>query len=216
MSADPVRVLLVDDHPVVRAGVRQELAKTPGIVVVGEASSGEESLRLVDELCPDLVLLDMSLPDLDGAEVTYRLRETHPRVRVLVFSGYADDAFVFGALEAGAIGYLLKDEMLDRLADAVQASMQGQIVLSERVTRKAIHRATNLAAGVEQPQPLTEREREVLRRVALFRTNDEIAAELAISPKTVEFHLANVLVKLNKSSRREAARWAWESGLMKR
>jgi len=216
MSTEAVRVLLVDDHPVVRRGVSEELRRVAGVTVVGEASTGSQCLRMVDELTPDLVLLDMSLPDLDGAEVTYRLRERHPGIRVLVFSGYADDAFVFGALEAGASGYLLKDEMLGRLADAVMQLMEGQIVLSERVTEKAIRRAVNLESGAWRPEALTDREQEILKRAALFQTNDEISRELDISPKTVEYHMTKILTKLNKTSRREVARWAWESGFMKR
>jgi NarL family two-component system response regulator LiaR len=214
MRTEPVRVLLVDDHPVVRAGIRGELEKAEDITVIGEASTGEEGLRLADELAPDLVLLDMALPDLDGVEVTHRLREAHPERRVLVFSGYADDAFVFGALEAGAVGYLLKDEMLERLADAVQAAVRGETVLSERVTRKAIRRATGKTTEEQGWSSLSERELQVLNLVAFFRTNDEIAAELGISTKTVEYHLANILAKLDKGSRREAARWAWDQGLI--
>ena len=206
-----IRVLLVDDHPVVRTGIRVELDKAEDISVVGEAGTGQECLCLVGELAPDLLLLDMALPDLDGVEVTSRLREAYPQVRVLVFSGYTADAFVFGALQAGAVGYLLKDEMLPRLAHAVRAAMRGEVVLSDRVARKAVCRAIgNLASTVS----LTDRELEVLKLVSLFRTNDEIADQLDVTIKTVEYHLANIMSKLGTKSRREAARWAWDQGLL--
>jgi NarL family two-component system response regulator LiaR len=215
MSAQkPIRVVLVDDHPVVRAGIKVELEKSGVIAVVGEASTGKETLRQVTEQLPDLLLLDMALPDLDGVEVICRLRKTHPKLCILVFSGYADDAFVFGALEAGAAGYLLKDEMLDRLADAVQAAMEGEIVLSSRVTQKAVRQVMERGSAQRDAVPLTDREAEILKLVALFRTNEEIAARLSISIKTVEYHLANILVKLGKKSRREAARWAWDTALI--
>jgi NarL family two-component system response regulator LiaR len=210
----PIRVVLVDDHPVVRAGIKVELEKSGVITVVGEASTGKETLRQVTEQMPDLLLLDMALPDLDGVEVICRLRKTHPELCILVFSGYADDAFVFGALEAGAAGYLLKDEMLERLVGAVQAAMEGEIVLSSRVTQKAVRQVMERGSSQADAVPLTDREAEILKLVALFRTNDEIAARLSISTKTVEYHLANILVKLGKKSRREAARWAWDTALI--
>jgi NarL family two-component system response regulator LiaR len=210
----PIRVLLVDDHPVVRAGIRVELDKSADISVIGEAGTGEECLRLVEELAPDLLLLDMALPDLDGVEVTSKVRETCPQVRVLVFSGYTADAFVFGALEAGAIGYLLKDEMLPRIGDAVRAAMRGEVVLSGRVARKAMGKMFRNQETGGPAVALTEREIEVLRLVSLFRTNDEIGAQLDVTIKTVEYHLANIMLKLGTDSRREAARWAWDQGLV--
>ena len=210
-----IRVLVADDHPVVRVGVRMELEKTEDVAVVGEAGSGAEVLRLARELVPDVLLLDMAMPDLDGVAVASQLRETHPSVRVLVFSGYIDDAFVFGALRAGAVGYLLKDEMLEQLGDAVRQAMAGKIVLSDRVAKKTVDRAVTERLAQESPMSLTDRELEVVKGVARFLTNEEIAKELDIVPKTVEYHLVNIRAKLGMPSRREVARWAWQNGLVK-
>jgi NarL family two-component system response regulator LiaR len=193
----------------VRSGIRQELDQAADIVLIGEASTGQKCLQLADQLRPDLVLLDMALPDLDGVEVTQCLLATDPQTRILVFSGYMEDAFIFGALEAGAQGYLLKDEMLDLVVDGVRAAARGEIIFSDRVAHRLAHRAVGEHTLHEQPALLTEREAQVLKLVATFRTNDEIAAELTISPKTVEYHLANILTKLGVNTRREAARWAW-------
>jgi DNA-binding NarL/FixJ family response regulator len=214
MDMNPIRVLLVDDHPVVRSGIRRELDQAADIVLIGEASTGQECLQLADELHPDLVLLDMALPDLDGVEVTQRLLATDPRTRILVFSGYVEDAFIFGVLEAGAQGYLLKDEMLDLVVDGVRAAARGEIIFSDRVAQRLAHGAVGEHTRRGQPVLLTERETGVLKLVATFRTNDEIAAELTISSKTVEYHLANILAKLGVNTRREAARWAWEEGIV--
>jgi DNA-binding NarL/FixJ family response regulator len=214
MDMNPITVLLVDDHPVVRSGIRRELDQAADIVLIGEASTGQECLQLADELHPDLVLLDMALPDLDGVEVTQRLLATDPRTRILVFSGYVEDAFIFGVLEAGAQGYLLKDEMLDLVVDGVRAAARGEIIFSDRVAQRLAHGAVGEHTRRGQPVLLTERETGVLKLVATFRTNDEIAAELTISSKTVEYHLANILAKLGVNTRREAARWAWEEGIV--
>ncbi len=205
-DSKPIRVLLTDDHPAIRAGVRGELEKSDDIVVVGEASSGEEALRMVEELAPDLMLLDMVLPDLDGIDVARQLRETHPQVRILVFSGYADDAFVFGVLGAGAVGYLLKDEAPGRLANAVRTAMQGHVFLSDSVAQKVIRRTMG-----ERPQ-LTIRELDVLARLAEGKSTNQIAMELDISTKTVGNHASNMLNKFNLTSRAELVAHAMREG----
>jgi len=205
-DSKPIRVLLTDDHPAIRAGVRGELEKSDDIVVVGEASSGEEALLMVAELAPDLMLLDMVLPDLDGIDVARQLRETHPQVRILVFSGYADDAFVFGVLGAGAVGYLLKDEAPGRLANAVRTAMQGHVFLSDSVAQKVIRRTMG-----ERPQ-LTIRELDVLARLAEGKSTNQIATELDISTKTVGNHASNMLNKFNLTSRAELVAHAMREG----
>jgi NarL family two-component system response regulator LiaR len=209
-----IRVLLVDDHPIVRQGIHTRLQEAEEITVVGEASSGNEALRMVGESAPDVVLLDMVLPDLDGVEVTCRLREVHPEVRVLVFSGYDSDTFVFGVLEAGARGYLLKEEMPRRVVDAVRAVVQGQTVLSDKVRQRIVSRAAERETALQVIAQLSRREVEVLELVARFRTNEEIASALHVEAVTVEYHIRNILAKLGKRSRREAARWAWEEGIV--
>lgn len=208
-----IRVLLADDHPIVREGIDRQLEKAEDIVVVGEACTGEECLEMVERLQPDLVLLDMAMPGVDGLEVTTRLRESHPDVKVLVFSGYADDAFVFGALGAGAVGYLLKEEVPRQVASAIYAALRGETVLSDEIAQKVVRRVSGMQINCALPA-LSERELEVLREIARFKTNKEIATSLGITERTVEFHLSNVLIKSGKTSRREVARWAWEKGLV--
>lgn len=208
MRVGQIRVLLADDHPAVRAGIRGELEKAGDIVVIGEASSGEEVLSLVNELASDLLLLDMALPGLDGVEVTRQLRKTHPQLRVLAFSGYADDAFVFGVLEAGAVGYLLKDEALERLVDAVRVAVQGEMVLSNRVVQKVTRWAR------KEQIALTMREREVLERLVAGKNTEQIAEGLGVTAKTVSNHVSNMLGKLGLTSRAELVACALREGMV--
>jgi DNA-binding NarL/FixJ family response regulator len=208
MKTKQIRMLLADDHPAVRAGIRGELKKAEDIVIIGEASTGEEILRLVAELTPDLLLLDMALPGLDGVEVTRRLRKTHPQVRILAFSGYADDAFVFGVLEAGAAGYLLKDEALERLVDSVRLAMHGEVVLSNRVAQKVTRQAR------EERTTLTPREWEVLEQLIAGKNTKQIATEMGVTAKTVGNHISNVLSKLALTSRAELVAHALREGMV--
>ncbi len=207
-----IRVLIADDHPVVREGINRLLSTADDIAVVGMASTAEACIEEVLTQQPDLLLLDMAMPDMDGLEVIARLRESHPNVRVLVFSGYADDAFVFGALDAGAAGYLLKEEMPGQITHAVRAALRGEVILSDTIAQKVARRAVQEGINPEAPA-LSERELAVLQRVAQFKTNKEMAAELSLSERTVEYHVSNLLSKVGKGSRRELARWAWEKGL---
>ncbi len=208
-KARPIRVLLTDDHPAIRAGIKIKLEQSGDIVVVGEAGSGAEALRMSGELSPDLLLLDMALPDQDGVDVARMMRQFHPRVKVLVFSGYADDAFVFGVLKAGAVGYLLKDEALDKLVDAVREAVWGEeIILSDKVVQKVVKRTRG-----DLP-PLTEREMDVLTRLATGKTTPQIAQELHVTTKTVGNHVSNMLVKLHLTSRSELVAYALRERLV--
>jgi DNA-binding NarL/FixJ family response regulator len=192
-----IRVLLADDHPVVRAGVRTELDGADGIEVVGEASSGEEALRLVEELRPDVLVLDVVMPGMDGVEVARLLRERRPELRILALSIYDEDAFVFGLLSAGATGYVLKEETPDTIVEAIRAASRGEIWLSPKVGEKVLRRAI----GEEEEVSLTERELEVLGLMAKGWTNARIAQELKVSERTVRFHVENILGKLGVGSR---------------
>jgi len=206
-----IRVLLADDHPAVRAGIKAEMERAGGIRVVGEACDGEEALQLAAELKPDVVLLDMVLPGLNGVEVARRLREAHPGVRVLVLSGYDDEALALGALEAGAAGYLLKEEPPEVVVWAVRAVARGE----QLWTAEQIARTRRWREEVQEPwKRLTEREREVLALVAEGKCNKEIARTLGISEHTVETHVGNVLGKLQVASRTEAVAWAWRHGFV--
>ncbi|MDD7962770.1 response regulator transcription factor [Microbacterium thalli] len=195
----PIRVLIVDDQTLIRLGFRMVLESAGDIDVVGEASDGAEALAAVRELAPDVVLMDVRMPGVDGIEATARVRRAHPDVRVLVLTTFDLDEYAFGALRAGAGGFLLKDARRDELIAAVRAVAAGEATLSPRVTRRMIDLIT--AAGLPAPQParpstLTAREAEVLEAMAHGLTNAEIAATLFLSESTVKTHVGRILTKL--------------------
>jgi NarL family two-component system response regulator LiaR len=195
-----IRVLLADDHPVVRAGIRAELDGADGIEVVGEASSGDEALRLVEELHPDVLVVDVVMPGMGGVEATRLLRERHPDLRILALSAYDENECVFGILKAGASGYVLKEEALDTIVKAIRIACRGETWLSPKVAEKVKRRAI----GEEEEVPLTRRELEVLRLMAKGLSNKQIASKLFVTERTVGFHVENILGKLGVSSRTEA------------
>jgi len=208
---DEIRVLLTDDHPAIRGGIKAEMESAGDINVVGEACDGEEALRLVAELKPNVVVLDMILPGVNGLEVARRLRERQPDAHVLVLSGYDDETLVLGALEAGAAGYLLKEESSEAIVAAVRRVAQGETLW----TAEQIARTWRWREEVREPwESLTERGRGVLALVAQGKSNREIAAGLCVTEKTVEKHVTNVLGKLALSSRTEAALWVVRNGLV--
>lgn len=198
-DAAPIRVLIVDDQTLIRLGFRMVLESTGDIDVVGEASDGAEALTAVAELSPDVVLMDVRMPGVDGIEATARIRRAHPDVRVLVLTTFDLDEYAFGALRAGAGGFLLKDARRDELIAAVRAVAAGEATLSPRVTRRMIDLVTS--AGLPAPEParpttLTAREAEVLDAMARGLTNAEIAATLFLSESTVKTHVGRILTKL--------------------
>lgn len=205
-----IRVLLVDDHPVVRAGLRFALDTCEDLCVVGEAADGEEALWLAEALRPEVVLLDCRLPGMDGVAVAQALRERCPEARVVALSAYEGDGLVWGMLEAGAVGYVLKDEPLERILAAVRAAAQGRAYFSPDVAAQVAARARGERRG-----GLTEREWEVLRWMAEGRSNREIALVLSISEHTVEKHVGRILAKLGVRNRAEAVRWAVERGCLR-
>jgi len=205
-----IRLLIVDDHGVVRQGLRMYLALDPELEVVGEAANGAEALRLAHELKPDVVLMDLLMPVMDGVAATEAIRRELPEVEVIALTSVLEDSAVYGAMRAGAIGYLLKDTEADELCWAIKAAAAGQVQMSPAV-------AARLLREVPAPQhqePLTERETEVLRELALGKSNKEIAAALVIAEKTVRTHVSNILAKLGVSSRTQAVLHAVRSGLV--
>jgi DNA-binding NarL/FixJ family response regulator len=207
MSA--VRVLVVDDHPVVRGGVVGWLAAQPDIDVVGEAGDGLEALAAVAELAPDVVLMDLRMPRMDGVAATGRISAAHPAVRVLVLTTYDTDADIVRAVEAGATGYLLKDTPLPQLADAVRAAARGETVLAPPVAARLVSRMR--APALDAPTP---RELEVLAGVARGLTNADIGRELFIGEATVKTHLLRLFAKLGVDDRTRAVMVAVERGLL--
>ena len=207
-----IRVLLVDDHPVVRSGIRSALEKASDIEVIGEASNGEEALRLVEDSPPDVLLLDMELPDIQGTRVAQQIQQSHPKVRILVLSAHDDSVYVKELIELGAAGYLMKEEAPEIIIDAVRGVAHGeQGWTSRRITAQI---AGWLQASGSGEIKLTPREHEVLYLVVQGKTNQGIAAELGISQKTVEKFMQSIFTKLNVASRVEAAVYAVREGLI--
>jgi DNA-binding NarL/FixJ family response regulator len=215
MSA--VRVLLVDDQALFREALATLLEVRAEIDVVGEAGDGEQALRRVAETRPDVVLMDLRMPVLDGIEATRRLRASHPDVKVLALTTFDGDEEVFAALRAGAVGYLLKDVSGDRLVDAVLAAARGESVLQPSVAAKVVARVAELPdPGAAAPaSPLSERELEVLRQLAQGRSNREIAGALYLTEGTVKNHVTSVLAKLGVRDRTQAALRAHRMGLLR-
>jgi NarL family two-component system response regulator LiaR len=215
--SEVVTVLLVDDHPLVRGGVRAFLEALPEIDIVGEAASGEEALEQAATLVPDVVLMDLVMPGMGGIEATRRLRHVSPRSRVVVLTSYHDDASIFPAIEAGALSYLLKDARPEEVAAAARAAARGEAILHPRVAARLIERVRGDEGRPPDPSTeLTEREQEVLRLIAQGLSNGEIANQLAISEKTVKAHVSNVLGKLHLADRTQAAVFAWREGFVRR
>ncbi len=215
----PVRVLLVDDQALFREALGTLLATHDGIDVVGEAGNGEEALSQAAALTPDVVLMDLRMPVLDGVGATRQLRRAHPAVQVIALTTFDDDEDVFAALRAGAVGYLLKDVSSARLIEAVRAAARGESVLQPSVAAKVVARFAQLADAPEpRPQPLvvplSDRELEVLRLLAGGRSNREIATTLFLAEGTVKNHVTNLLGKLGARDRTQAALRARDLGLL--
>jgi DNA-binding NarL/FixJ family response regulator len=211
-----VRVLLVDDQALFREALATLLEVRAEIAVVGEAGDGEQALRQVAQTRPDVVLMDLRMPVLDGIEATRRLRIEHPDVKVLALTTFDGDEEVFAALRAGAVGYLLKDVSGDRLVDAVLAAARGESALQPSVAAKVVARVAAMPdPGAAAPaSPLSERELEVLRHLAQGRSNREIAGTLFLSEGTVKNHVTSVLAKLGVRDRTQAALRAHRMGLL--
>jgi NarL family two-component system response regulator LiaR len=211
-AADAVRVMIVDDHAVVREGLRNFLGMLPAIELVAEAASGAEAIALAPKAKPQVVLMDLMMPDMDGIEATRRLHELHPEMKVIVLTSFADDDRLFPALRAGAVAYLLKDVGPKELAEAIAAAARGEVRLHPDVTKRLM---SELAGGPpKRPEDeLTDREREVLACIARGRSNKEIGEDLFISEKTVKTHVGNILDKLGLADRTQAALYAVKHGL---
>jgi len=207
-----IRVVLADDHPIVRSGIRDLLEKAPDIEVVGEANDGTQAFRMVQELVPDVLLLDMEMPGLTGTEVARRLNAAAPSVRILALSAYDDKQYILGMLSSGAAGYLTKEEVPEAIIEAVRGVSRGEEGWVSR--RVAARMAAWTRDNDTAKSPLTERETDVLRLVVAGKTNQEIGAALGISEKTVEKHLESVFSRLGVASRVEAAVRAVREGLV--
>lgn len=215
--AEPIRVLIADDHDRFRRGLRMVLEADEGIEVVAEAANGEEAVARVEELAPDVVLMDVRMPHQNGIEATRTIRGAFPSTRIVMLTVSDDEDDLFDAVKAGANGYLLKEVSIEEVADAVRAVVQGQSLISPSMATKLISEFGSLARRAEEADAsatsvkLSERELEVLRGVATGLSNEEIAEQLDISPAAVRNHVGNILVKLQLRSRIEAALLAIEA-----
>jgi DNA-binding NarL/FixJ family response regulator len=219
LDVEPIRVLIADDHALFRRGLRMVLEAEVDMEVVAEAVDGAEAVVRVEELAPDVVLMDVRMPHQNGIEATRAIREAFPSTRIIMLTVSDDEDDLFDAVKAGANGYLLKEVSIEEVADAVRAVMHGQSLLSPSMATKLIKEFGSLARRAEEaeaaPSPrLSDRELEVLKRVAKGLTNEQIGEELDISPTAVRNHVGNILVKLQLRSRIEAAIVAMESRLL--
>jgi DNA-binding NarL/FixJ family response regulator len=212
---EPLRVLIADDHPLFRTGMRALLTATPGTEVVGEATTGQEGIELAAALQPDVILMDLQMPGINGIEATRQILHTSPHIRILVVTLFEDDASIFSALRAGARGYILKDAQEEETLRAIRAVGSGEAIFSPAI-------ATRLMDFFAAPRPavpkeifptLTEREREILQMIARGRTNNDIAKELALSSKTVGNYVSNIFSKLQVADRAQAIIRARDAGL---
>ena len=210
-----IRVLIADDHPMVRSGVRSLLTSVTDIEVVGEAADGEEACALALELQPDLILMDLHMPGLNGIEATRRILQASPHIGVLVLTMLEDDDSVFAAMRAGARGYLLKGADQDEVLRAITAAAHGEAIFSPQVAQRMVQYFANMrpALPARSFPDLTEREREILALIAVGKTNAEIAEELVLSPKTVSNHVSNIFSKLQVVDRAQAALRARQAGM---
>lgn len=208
----PIRILIIDDHSVVRQGLKMFLALDDELEVVGEASNGEQALALVEELSPDVVLMDLLMPVMDGITATQSIRQNHPETEVIALTSVLEDSLVVNAIRAGAIGYLLKDTEAEDIHRAIKSANAGQIQLSPRAAERLL-REIREPVNIEK---LTEREMDVLRLLAQGKANKEIAFSLNVGETTVKSHVSNILMKFNVQSRTQAAILALKMGLISR
>lgn len=214
----PIKVLLVDDHKIVRQGVRAYLQTLADIQVIAEADSGSAAITAVEQNQPDVVLMDLEMPgDMDGIAATRQIRKLRPETQVIVVTSHHQDEYIFPAVRAGAISYLLKDIEPDELAAAIRKAAQGEAVLDSRVASRIVQELQGLRKDEVNPfTELSEREFEVLRLIAAGKSNAEIAETLFIGESTVKTHISNILKKLHLDDRTQAAVYAWQQGIVRR
>ena len=212
---DTVKVLIVDDHAVVRDGLITMLGREKDFTVVGEAQNGLEAVEKAQDLEPDVILMDLRMPELDGVEAMRRIRSQNPEVRFIVLTTYDTDEYIFHAIEAGAKGYLLKDASREELFNAVRAVYRGESLIQPGVAAKILDRFSQLSRQATSTSLLSEREVEVLQLVAKGSANKEIGASLSISESTVKTHVANIFQKLDVNDRTDAVTQALQKGIIK-
>src|SRR2546421_5676778 len=214
---EKITIIIADDHALVRRGVRTSLDVQPALAVIGEATSGETAVRMAAELIPDVLLMDLVMPGIGGVEATRQVKQASPHTQVIVLTSYHEDEYIFPALRAGALSYVLKDVGPDELADTVRKAARDESVLHPRVASRVVQELR----GTRKDTPnlftdLSDRELEVLRLIADGLSNADIAEKLVISEKTVKGHVSNILSKLHMMDRTQAAVYAWQHGFVAR
>ncbi len=214
---DSITVMIVDDHEMVRRGACSYLEAQPDISVVAQAASGEEAVQLAQEFIPDVVLMDLVMAGMDGVEATRKVKSLSPRSQIIILTSFHQDEYIFPALQAGAISYLLKDVKATELVEAIRRAARGEATLHPRIAARVIKSFRSLAPEEINPYiALTEREMEVLKLIANGTSNDQIAEQLVISVGTVKGHVSNILSKLHLVDRTQAAAFAWQKGIVHR
>jgi NarL family two-component system response regulator LiaR len=214
---DPVTVMLVDDHNVVRMGLKAYFGTLDDIQVVAEAGNGEEAIQLAAQYAPDVILMDLIMPGIDGVEAIRRVKKASPRTQVIVLTSYHEDEHIFPSIRAGALSYVLKDIDPDDLADAIRRAQRGEAVINPNVAARLVREMQGATKETINPfGELTDREMDVLRQIASGKSNREIAEALVITEKTVKSHVTNILNKLHLADRTQAAVYAWQEGIMRR
>jgi NarL family two-component system response regulator LiaR len=214
---DQITILLVDDHEVVRQGVHAFFEAHAEFEVVGEADRGADAVKLAAEFVPDVVLMDLIMPGMDGVEATRLIKKVSPRTQIVVLTSYHEDEHIFPALKAGALSYLLKDVKMDELAEAVRKAARGDAVLHPHVAVRVIDEIQGRKTDEFDPHSdLTNREMEILKLIAEGASNTDIAEQLVISLNTVKGHVSNILSKLHLADRTQAAVYAWQKGVVRR
>jgi len=211
--SDPIRVFVTDDHSIVRKGIKATLELIDDIEVVGEASNGREAVETVASLNPDVILMDLVMPEMDGIEAIRQIKAQLPDIRILVLTTFAGEDKIFPAIKAGALGYQLKDSEPEELVEAIRQVNRGESALHPIIARKVLQELSQPAEKPPTPDPLTPREVEVLRLVAQGLENPEMAEKLVISEATVRTHVSNIMMKLHLASRTQVALFALREGL---
>ena len=212
-----IKVVLVDDHSMIRIGLKAYFDTIPDIEVVGEAGSGEEALRVVEETHPDVILMDLIMTGMDGVEATQQVKRICPTCKVIILTSYHEDSHIFPAIRAGALSYVLKDIDPDDLAKAIRAAYAGDAMINPQVAARMVKEIQG--SNQEDVNPfveLTDRELDVLRMIAVGKNNQDIAADLVVSESTVKTHITNLLSKLHLKDRTQAAAYAWQNGIVRR
>ncbi len=214
--SDPIRVVLVDDHSMIRIGLKAYFSTIPDIEIIGEADSGEEAVQVVKDTHPDVVLMDLIMPGMDGVEATRQVKNIYPPAKIIILTSFHEDSHIFPAIRAGALSYVLKDIDPDELAKAIRSAHAGEATLNSQVAARMVK---EIQGGdrdeVNAFMELTEREMDVMRMIAMGKNNQEISSDLVISEKTVKTHITNILSKLHLKDRTQAAAYAWQNGIVR-